>query len=518
MPSKQQYTISSETLSASISAVSQTVKSLHERMKLGEDNQKEIDRYILIYALNLIKSPILRQIDCNLLVLTPSQVERLYVIPDIGSCIRQLFYLQYYSKSGLFRIVQYSMPFLKHNRLTFPKITEFTTSEIYDMLRCMQTCLMAFIPNASKHATFDNKVKIFSMFHDILAEVDVQKILNFCACNIQILRVAIMEVFVYFIQNYMPVEHTMMSTVLPKDVNIENVMDQIQISVDTFRQTCLQNDTVDWQVINSAAQLCNERCNRLCKGKYTFGSGKSKSSSNIQMDRSVVIEAIHAPVMPHAFYLRLAMPDHEANTISSIDRVHQFVSIKSMPSNLYKMQCEKVRELCQENTTVAVRSIFLHYCVFCKREEKNTVDTLMRVSCTSSVKCSKCEHSDCMIKINTMGRFVLIGKNTFYFCVVCRKVHEWNQMGDAFSNKCCLKPPVQSTQDTKNKCTLCFRTINVNALNVLDEKNGCIIAPKLCSKHQPMVISSKEVRTVDGLTAAIKHKIECLRLTPFKSR
>lgn len=487
-------------------------------MKLGEDNQKEIDRYILIFALNLIKSPLLRQIDCKLLVLKAIQVERLYVIPDIGASIRQLFYLQHNFRNGLFRIVQYSMPFLKHNRLTFPKITEFTTLEIYDMLRCMQTCLMAFIPTASKHATFDNKVKIFSMFHDILAEVDVQKILNFCACNIQILRVAIMEVFVYFIQHYMPVEHTMMNTVLPKDVNIENVMDQIQISVDTFRQTCLQNETLDWQVINSTAQLCNERCNRLCKGKYTFGDGKSKSSSNIKMDRSIVIKAIHAPVMPHAFYLRMAMPDHEANTISSIDRVHQFVSIKSMPLNLYKIQCEKVRELCQQNTTVAIRSIFLHYCVFCKREEKNTVDTLMRVSCTSSFKCSKCEQSDCMIKINTMGRFVLIGKNTFYFCIVCRKVHEWSQMGDAFSTKCCLKPQLQSMQEFKNKCVLCFRTINLNSLDVLDEKNGCIIKPKLCSKHQPTNFDSQEVRTVEELTSTIKHKMDCLRLTPFKSR
>jgi hypothetical protein len=56
---------------------------------------------------------------------------------DIGNIVRRML-LQWSSKDLLFRMYQYSMLFVKHNRLQFPQFEQISAHELHHMLNVVQ--------------------------------------------------------------------------------------------------------------------------------------------------------------------------------------------------------------------------------------------------------------------------------------------------------------------------------------------------------------------------------------------
>ena len=99
------------------------VIDLHRRMNLGEDTQVEIDRYMLYMHLDVSGSPLLARLPWPNFVLRAEDVPGMLHMPDIGREICEML-LFMPTKSSMHKVLQYSMPYIKHNRLNFPAFAD----------------------------------------------------------------------------------------------------------------------------------------------------------------------------------------------------------------------------------------------------------------------------------------------------------------------------------------------------------------------------------------------------------
>jgi len=99
------------------------VGELHRRMNLGEDTQVEIDRYMMYIHLEARGSPLLARLPWQCFVLRAEDVPGLKYMPDIGREIREML-LFMPTKPSMHRVLQYSMPYIKHNWLNLPALAD----------------------------------------------------------------------------------------------------------------------------------------------------------------------------------------------------------------------------------------------------------------------------------------------------------------------------------------------------------------------------------------------------------
>jgi len=481
---------------------------LHRRMNHGENVQPEIDRYLLALHMISCNSPLLLQHPCSLFVIEPEHVFTVNDLPDIGRYISRLIINQIHTTVDLMsKLIHYSMPYIKHNRMNFPAFAPEHAAILPDIVNIMLASCLGIYPECTKKPLLAIRVQIVAFIHTLKSTGNALDLYVFCTTNMCLLRIAMIEYFVFFISTHMPNETEMLTQVFGLHQNIADIFKQFSVICDTFRQQCLQSHSFDINEVNSKAQVAIDKCNRVCKGKSRNQPRHCKKHRSIVISSDVIAQAISKPFLPHVSYVKFANVHIDLRNAHEIIQIQSWVSIFELPRNIRKTQLQIVSKILHDDTVNTIQTLFMHICMACVVNDRICLDTKMRVMANGRATCTTCSQHQCVVRIYVLGRVVRIKQNAFYYCSACMRVHAWRATGCEFSH-CHLHQAKKITQPRVKCCAFCTRTNNLEALSVLDDERAILQQIFICNRHMPSQHVLPYIDNLQGLKTAVTEKIQ----------
>jgi len=441
--------------------------------------QRELDSYL--FAVALLGSGEMAGVPIELLRL-PTDLSWTPTY-DMGAVIREIVVGQVGSKSVMTKIVQYCLPYIKHNRLNFPDMHTLTVYELQAMVQFMAAMCLGAYEHAQRKCTWSNRVRLFWLFWQLMHGGSAQDMFVFCRTHMSMLRLSIIEYFVWFITRFMPTELLFMDRILGLNAGVQHVFKQFTVIVDNFRQLALQDASIDIALVNAKAQTSIDKCNRLCKGKSRCVQ-KHNQATAYKYSTLTAMRSMHMPRMQSAMHVQCYDPSVAPEEALDIVRFQRLIDVFPMPYNLQRTQAQAIVALASHNTRAVYQSTFLYYCLKCQDgTPKGITCAKMRVR-GNRVSCAQCGHHEALLKIQMAGRFVRIHTNTFYYCHVCLQVHNW-QVGSSSIDRCVNldEPPRRIAMTTQ--CRICQRNTSAPPIEVLDDELGLAHTLVLCPAHRP---------------------------------
>ena len=397
---------------------------------------------------------------------------------DIGYIVRRLL-LKWHSPNILYRLYQYSMPFIKHNRLNFPSLKNLNVILLKHMVMAIFFTCMGSHHTHTKTPVWQITRQLYIFFNSLLTKGTAADLYIFCEQHVYLLRLSLIEHFIAFTNKNMQVEVFLMPFFVDVTYQHSRVSKQLQYITDTFRQTTMQEQELDWIFIESKAQQAIERCNRTCKAMPNFKTTSPAPQTNI-WDSEVMITGMKLPKLQPFDILAQETNGKQIDVLAlaQIAQLHKRIQKFVLPIHLQKRHYESMVGDTNTNLCLLFKS-FLFVCMQCNTVfPKATKD--MRYHFEHKAICTHCLQKDFVVQIQTLGHLVLVNTNYYYFCEFCHSVHLWQASGSEF----CQCPYTNKNNVTKH-CIICYRTMNLSTIRILDKKLGVMQTVMLCNKHTP---------------------------------
>jgi hypothetical protein len=402
------------------SPILKIIHDLYSKMHGNEvqryEIMREIDRYWFALFLQSIDSPLTKRIPWHSFVLKLSDVFSLDQLPDIGPCIRQLSLHRNISNNVMCRIIQYSLPYVKHNRLNFPRYVDVPHTELVDLIQITLAMLLSIYPHCTKQALWQLRFKIYIYIYHLLSRGNKYDQYTWCLNNINLIRIAMVEYFVYFVSTNMPAEYEILQTLFGCSGNVEVTFRQFLVNVEYFRTQNLQTTDLNWENIHKKSHYIIERCNRLCKAKPKLAKNHIKSE-NYTIDSVNLKRILDIPRCTHPFHAKIFNPNMTFDDMKHVYHIHRNIFIHVLPRSVFKIQA-------------------------------------------------------------MLGQIVSIFSKNYYFCHECLMVHEWKSIGVEFF-KCPFAKKEQITKKSecilckKNVNVNTFHVLD-SKLGVMQSINLCL--------------------------------------------
>jgi len=473
-----------------------TVEALSKSANNGERVQVEIDRYMLHMYMYAVRSPLLDRGPPEMFVTDAAHVLTTLSLPDIGRFISKLVTGHQNSSHDLMsRLIHYSMPYIKHNRMNFPPFCPEHAAVLPDIVNIILASCLGLFPECNKKPVLGLRIQLISFFHTLKARGSPLDLYVFCTANMCLLRIAMIEYFVFFISSYMPNETLMLRQVFGLHQDIHDIFRQFIVICDTFRHLSLQTSVLDMTEINLKAQIAIDKCNRVCKGKSRSSSAAAPRSAAAPLLPDVVALALRTPVLAHISYTVLAHPALSIAEAHRVKTVHDYVGLHELPSNIRRAQIAKIRKILHNDTLNTINTISMKICMKCVLGGRVVLDPVMRVMASGQSSCTVCKHDSRVVSICTVGRIVRIHCTSFYYCVFCMRVHLWRSTGTEFM--CCALAAARPRALSPLACCVCgVKSNTVACIRVLDDELGVMQDVPLCHRHMPQ---EHVLRWVDNL-------------------
>ena len=476
---------------------------LHGNEMQRYDITREIDRYWLALFLQSINSPLTKQIHWKFFVLKLSDVFSLDQLPDIGPCIRQLSLHRNISNNVMCRIIQYSLPYVKHNRLNFPRYVDVPHSELVNLIQITLAMLVSIYPHCTKQALWQLRFKFYVYIYQLLGQGNKYDQYTWCLNNINLIRIAMIEYFVYFVSTNMPAEYEILQTLFGCSGNVEVTFRQFLVNVEYFRTQNLQTTELNWENIHKKSHYIIERCNRLCKAKPKLVNNYMKSD-NHTLDSVNLKNIIDIPRCTHPFHAKIFNPDITFDDMKHVYHIHRNMFIHALPRSVFRIQAIGLYNMMQRETFLYSNCMYLYVCFRCIHVHPHVMDSI-RIDTEQGKHCQYCNKSDAMHTINVLGQIVSIFSKNYYFCHQCLMVHEWKSIGVEFF-ECPLAKKEKITK--KSECILCKKNLNVNTFHVLDTGLGVMQSINLCLRHSPREYQMKYIYSLPALFDCLRKRHE----------
>lgn len=195
--------------------------------------------------------------------------------------------------------------------MNFPVFSAEHAAVLPDIVNIMLACCLALYPDSSKKPVLQLRVKLIATIHTLKSRGTPMDLYVFCTSNMSLLRIAMIEYFVYFISSFMPNETSMLTTVFGLQQQISDIFKQFTIICDTFRHQSMQSHVLDLNDINLKAQvaigapplaLCS--CHRCRLG----GAIKPKTNTPESEQISATASARESQETPGAASARIPAP------------------------------------------------------------------------------------------------------------------------------------------------------------------------------------------------------------------
>ena len=474
--------------------IDSTIQALLVREKNGEDVYAQLDKFMTISLL----PPYLQRLCLDKIYISEEQLLRPAAVDDIGHIIRDIM-VRRCSSNVLFKLYQYTMPFIKHNRLNFPPRRYVSKSILRHIMQIISLTCLGLHRRDCKKPTWLIRRKLFKFFTRLNTEGTLKDIYLFCLHHNYLLRLALMENFVNYTSTHMRLEMEILCRTLKWTTYEHAKVERLVFFItDNFRTCALQNEHLDWDLCELKAQQAIERCNRTCKSQalvlpeYPF--------SFLQcINGRVLSEMLQRQVM------KAVDITHSLQTGSLLDtavrwNMNKHISKYPLPLPLQQRQFQCiVRDMRGVNKHNIFLRSQLHLCLACNQHHPGTTKN-MRFDHAQRSVCVFCQSSDFVLRTDTLGHLVKVYEHYYYFCTLCMHVHLWTGTGSEFFT--CGQ--LQQAQASRH-CVVCFRSINVSAHHVFDKRLGVMQQVFLCSKHNPTSAQMQYVHDLGSLRHLVKH-------------
>ena len=473
--------------------VSAKIDELLLQQKAGKDVEIELDIQLIISLLPMrFQTLCLRKIHIERHHLLHAEA-----VDDIGYIIRDIM-VQKNNNDVLFKLYQYTMPFIKHNRLNFPPKRHVSKSLLKHLMQIMVlTCLGAY-SKKSKKPVLHIRRQLFIVFTQLQTQGSLADIYLFCQHHNYLVRLALMENFVHFTGKYMSVEIEFMRSLTNTSYDHAKVERLVSYITDNFRMSALQNETLDWDFLEEKAQIAIERCNRTCKS-HPVPIMKQIPSVHNCVHSNVFRDLLRMPVVD-AKNLIGSMTQSDMLTMALRYNLNKNVRKYALPIRLQQAQFSEIVTSAQRlNTSTIVHRSLLHVCLRCTQKHTATSNN-MRIDFQHLPMCVKCNSGAFVFTVDTLGHLIRIFRQYFYFCSICKRVHSWTGKGNELFTCQLLR-----IEQPRKHCIVCWRTMLLTAKSMFDKKLGVIQHFYLCSKHCPQQTQINYATDLTSLRRLVQH-------------
>jgi len=149
------------------------------------------------------------------------------------------------------------------------------------MIQVMTLTCLGLYSAKTKKPTWSILRQIFSFFTKLMTCGSLRDVYLFCLHNTYVLCLTLMEHFMFFSSTNMQAEMKLPLQCTGLSYNPSSTKTLIEYITDHFRTASLQNELLDWSLIESKAQLAVEHCNHTCKAQQPHACEQQQSFGDI---------------------------------------------------------------------------------------------------------------------------------------------------------------------------------------------------------------------------------------------
>lgn len=472
--------------------VATTIAALLQQQKIGCDVEIALDKQLTISLLPLS----LQTLFVEKIVIPDHFLLHCNAVDDIGHIIRDIM-VQKHSNDVLFKLYQYTMPFIKHNRLNFPPRRNVSKSLLKHLMQIMAiTCLGMHSPN-SKKPVWHIRRQLYKTFTQLQTHGTPADIFAFCQQHNYLVRLALMENFVHFTAKFMSVEMNYVSALMSTGYDNVKVERLVCYITDNFRTSALQNEVLDWAVIEAKAQIAIERCNRTCKSYTPQVVGRVQSVHNCASAQTFA-QLLRFPVLSQATLFQ-SVGQSDMCTLALRWKLNTHVCKYALPMHIQHKQFTLMQEHAHNSYCTMINRSLVHVCLRCTQQHLVTSNN-MRIDFLQRPMCVRCDSHSFVITIDTLGHLLRVFSQYYYFCGICMRVHLWRGSGaELFACR------HDREEQRRRHCVICFRTMQLTAKCVFDKNIGVMQNFFLCAKHCPPPAQTEFAYDLASLRRLVQH-------------
>jgi hypothetical protein len=456
-----------------------------------------IDRYCLAFYVSCVSN---QKINWRPYVVNAADVFSLEHMPDIGHNIRNIIYNQVH-RDTMTRIIFFSLPFLKHNRLSLPHISEITLPNLQDLLRIILACYLGILQPNGKTPTWILRVQIIAFAMQLLTRGTKQDLYTFCSAHQATLRISCIEYFIHFLQTNMLPELATFAVIFIKTHNTEALQfNEILTVINNFRVACYTATTLDTLEFNTKALGMLERCNRICVTKLKHTSGTQAKTSDAP--DKVLTLCLHTPCTQSVLIAQTIQTAFTDNELDQFMHLQQKITRHALPQELLNLQLISLQDVANRSAIKAMNCAKCHICFRCGLVAGD-IDSKMRLTSIGESICSQCKSTEFVFSIFAIGNVIACGQSMLFWCPLCRVVHAWQGSGYEFRS-CSLRKLPHKQQN--QSCFMCQKQLALEKVQVLDARRGVLHTLSLCYKHRPWEFQTKWIYDVESFCSALKYK------------
>ena len=467
---------------------------------------RQLDRYIMAYFLSCTCDDILQTLPWPHFVLLEHDVFSSEDLVDIGRNIRQII-LGDIASDTFSRLIFFSLPYLKHNRLTLPPVSETKFVDLQSCVRILYASCLGMLQPHSKKPPWGIRVQLHVFTHQLLVNATHNDLYTFFRHHLPLLRISLIEYVIFFMRENMDIERLVFERIFSVHDRSALQFDEMLQLINNFRIQAYDGPVLDTVRINEKAMLMLERCNRMCTCKKNptsiFDETHMSTAHMLSADmRSHFDIAFHEPYARSRLLLH-AMHSHMSFSNSAcVAQIQRSVSMHALPAALYTRQLRALKAIYDRHSLKALYATRCSVCLLCGLKH-GMLDDKMRIQDNGAVFCSGCDSSQYVISANTLGMLLKIRGVLLFWCPCCCIVHRWLATGYectscAYTRHAVAVPPKQ--------CLLCMKRNGLEDVQVLEADAGFMCTLTLCYKHRPWDYQLKWVCDLDSLKHALQTK------------
>ena len=478
---------------------------VHKHLLKAHDDDRQyqtLDKYLVAFFLSATKHDILQTLQWHHFVLADAHVFRPEHLVDIGRNIRQIIMADLHSETFT-RLIFFSLPYLKHNRLTLPPLHETKYLDLQNCVRIIYASCLGMLQANSKKPPWSLRVQLHVFIHQLLLNGTHQDLHVFCKTHLAVLRISLIEYVIFFVRRNMHMENDIFEKMFRTQKNSALQFDEMLCLINNFRIQAYDKRFLDTVRLNEKAMLTLERCNRMCTSKMNctrlFSAAEVDTDNREQTN---VRLAFYMPQVYSRFLLHLLHADKTFQDVAGIADIQRSVSMYQLPSPLYTKQ---VRALKSVYKTHSLQAIYATRCTVCLRcgLKNGMLDDKMRIQDDGRIFCSGCNSCTYVTTVNMLGVLLNIRGLNIFWCPCCGIVHKWLATGYdcsvcTYTRKCSAVPC--------RECLLCKKRNSIEDVEVLESDLGFLSTLTLCYKHRPWDFQLKWVCDLDSLKHALHKK------------
>ena len=466
----------------------------------------QLDRYIVAYFLSCTGDAILHALPWPHFVLLPHDVFTSAHLVDIGRNIRQII-LGDLAADAFSRLIFFSLPYLKHNRLTLPPVSETRFGDLQSCLRILYASCLGMLQPRSKKPPWGIRVQLHVFTHQLLVNGTHKDLHTFFKHHLALLRISLIEYVIFFMRENMHIERRVFERIFSVHDRSALQFDEMLHLINNFRIQAYDGPVLDTLRLNEKAMLMLERCNRMCTCKKNptsiFDQTQVSSAQMLAADLHAHFDiAFHEPYARSRLLLHAMHSDVSFSNTACIAQIQRSVSIHKLPAALYARQLRSLKAMYDRHSLKAIYATRCSVCLFCGLKH-GMLDDKMRIQDNGAVYCSGCDSSQYVISVNTLGMLLKIRGVLLFWCPCCCIVHRWLATGHDCTSCAYMR---QAVPVAPKECLICKKRNGLEDVHVLEADAGFLCTLTLCYKHRPWDYQLKWVCDLDSLKHALQTK------------